>query len=219
QLKKAHLDKNRILLGMNNPEVEDYYSLLRTQLLQRTKEQGHNVIMLTGALPHEGVTLTSINLAISIAKELDQYCLLVDTHLRRAVIDDYLGFKVDKGLSDYLLRDTPIYDLTVRVGLEKLSVLPAGKPITGSTEVLGSPKMFELVQEMKERYPDRYVIFNCPPLLTSPDALVFSTYVDAIILVVEARRTRRDQIMKALELLEGRNVLGTVLNKAIETIV
>lgn len=219
ELNESHLERNRILLGMKDPRVADYYNLLRTQLLQRTREQGHNVIMLTSALPHEGVTLTSINLAISIAKELDQYCLLVDTHLRRAVIDDYMGFPAERGLSDYLLNDIPIYDLTIRAGLDKLSVLPAGDPITGSTEILGSPKMYTLVEEMKDRYPDRYVIFNCPPLLTSPDALVFSTYVDAIILVAEARRTKKDQILKALELLEGRNVLGTVLNKAQETIV
>lgn len=219
ELNRGHLERNRILLGSSDSKMVDCYSLLRTQILQRTREQGHNVIMLTSALPNEGVTVTSINLAISIAKELDQYCMLVDTHLRRAVIDDLMGFPAVKGLSDYLLHDTPIYDLTIRAGLDKLTILPAGDPITGSTEILGSPKMLTLVEEMKERYPDRYVIFNCPPLLTSPDALVFSSYVDAIVLVVEAGRTKKEQVYKALELLEGRNVLGTVFNKARETIV
>ena len=73
--------------------------------------------------------------------------------------------------------------------------------------------MEALVKELKTRYPDRYVIFDCPPLLTAPDSLVFSSYVDGIVLVVEAGRTSREQIQNAVELLEGKNILGLVMNR------
>ncbi len=217
ELNKRVLARNRISLGLDDQEIYDYYNLLRTQVLQRTRDLGQNTIMVTGTTTGVGATTTSINLAISIAKELGQHCLLVDAHLRRAHVDDILGWQATTGLSDYILKDVPIYKLQVRTSLDKFSVLPAGEPIIGSTEILGSPKMQLLVQEMKERYPDRYVIFNCPAVLTSPDALVFSDYVDGILLVVDAK-TNRAQVAKAMTLLEGRNVLGTVLNKATELI-
>lgn len=216
QLDSALLERNRITLGMKDPEVEDSYNLLRTQLLQRTRDLGKNTIMVTGTTPGVGATTTSINLAISIARELDQYCLLVDAHLRRAHVDDILGLEAPRGLSDYIMKDVPFYQLQLRTSQDKFSVLPAGEPISGSTELLGSPKMERLVQEMKDRYPDRYVIFNCPPVLSSADALVFSDYVDGIVLVAAAQETTRTQLTKAIGLLKGRNVLGTVLNKTRE---
>ncbi len=217
ELNKRMLEQNRISLGLEDQEIYDYYNLLRTQVLQRTRDLGQNTIMVTGTMPGVGATTTAINLAISIAKELDQHCLLVDANLRRSHVDEVLGWNATAGLSDYILKDVPIYKLQVRTSLDKFSVLPAGEPIFGSTELLGSPKMELLVQEMKERYPDRYVIFNCPAVLQSPDALVFSDYVDGILLVVDAK-TNRAQVSKAMQLLEGHNVLGTVLNKATELI-
>ena len=191
----------------------DIYNLLRTQILHRTKKKGHNVLMVTSAMPGEGKTITSINLAISIAREVDQFALLVDTDMRNPSIHKYLGIDVSKGLSDHLLHDIPVHDLLVKPGIDKLSYLPSGDPIRGSTEILGSPKLQELIMEMKERYPDRYVIFDCPDLLNAPDALVFSSYVDGIIFVIEAGKTSREHVQKALGLLEERNIVGVVLNK------
>jgi Mrp family chromosome partitioning ATPase len=91
-------------------------------------------------------------------------------------------------------------------------ILPSGKPIPGSTDILGSPKMESLVKEMKHRYPERYVIFDSPPLLTASDALVFSAYVDGIILVVQAGRTSKREIRRSLELLSEKNIVGLVMN-------
>lgn len=218
KLNKAHMARNMVIGGISDPAVLDHYNLLRTQVLQRTRGENKNVIMVTSAMPGEGSSLTAVNLAISIARELNRFSLLVDTHLRNPVVDKYFGISTKRGLSDYLMDDAPISDLMVRTDLDKLALLPVGRTIAGSTEILGSPKMRTLVQEMKDRYPDRYVIFNCPPLLRVPDALVFSSYVDQILLVVEAGRTSTRQITHALDLLERDKVLGTVLNKARETV-
>ena len=213
-LSEKHLEENRVVVFPDSPEVMDHYSLLRTQVLQRTRAQGHNALMITSVLDGEGKSVTAINLAVSMAREVQQTVMLVDTDLRQPKISRYLGCTAEKGLSDYLQNDVPVSDLLINPGLEKMVVLPAGRPLYGSTEVLGSPKMKKLVSEMKQRYPDRYVLFDCPPVLTVPDALVFSSYVDGVILIVEAGKTSRDQIRKAVEMLEDKNIVGLVMNKA-----
>lgn len=212
-LDRGHLERHRVMTLMDNPEVMDYYNLLRTQVLQKTRHNGHNTIMITSVLPGEGKTITAINLAVSIAREVKQTVLLVDTDLRNPKIHDYLGCDAEKGLSDYLQNDVPVGDLLVNPGIAKMVVLPAGRPLQGSTDILGSPKMEKLVEEMKRRYAERYVIFDCPPVLSVPDALVFSSYVDGVILVVEAGRTTKDQIRKAVEVFEDKNIVGLVMNR------
>jgi exopolysaccharide/PEP-CTERM locus tyrosine autokinase len=206
--------ENRILNQSNNSVVTDRYNLLRTKIFERTRDSGMNSILVTSVTKGEGKTLTSINLAISIARELNQTVLLVDADLRSPTVHKILGLQKDKGLSDYLLHDIPISDLLINPGIEKLVILPGGKSIPNSAEILGSPKMETLVQEMKQRYKDRYVIFDSPPLLNSPDPIVFSSYVDGIVLVVEAGKTTTQQITEAMNLLKGKNIIGTVLNKA-----
>lgn len=215
----AHADelklaKNRVLTSESSREFTDIYNLLRTQIFHRTRKKRHNVIMVTSAVQGEGKSLTALNLAISIARELNQFALLVDTDMRNPSLHKYLGMDMPRGLSDHLMNNVPVHELFIKPGLDKLSFLPAGKPIRGSTEILGSPKLQELIIEMKQRYPDRYVIFDCPDLLNAPDALVFSTYVDGIIFVVEAGKTSRENVQKAINLLEGRNIIGLVLNKS-----
>jgi protein-tyrosine kinase len=205
---------NRILDQSSNSTVTDRYNLLRTQILEKTRDNGLNSILVTSVIRGEGKTLTAINLAISIARELNQTVLLVDADLRSPTVHKLLGLEIESGLSDYLLNDVMLSDLLINPGIEKLVILPAGKSIPNSAEILGSPKMRELVQEMKERYRDRYVIFDSPPLLSSPDPLIFSSYVDGILLVVEAGKTSTHQITEAMNLLKEKNIIGTVLNKA-----
>jgi exopolysaccharide/PEP-CTERM locus tyrosine autokinase len=198
---------------VDDPRATDCYNLLRTQVLMRTRDQGFNTIMVTSAVEGEGKTLTAINLAVSIARDVQQTVLLVDTDLRNPRVHTLLGCPEAKGLSDYLIRDVPIPELLLNPGVAKMVVLPAGNRLSGSTDILGSPKMERLVQELKNRYGDRYVIFDCPPLLTVPDSLVFSSYVDGIILVVEAGRTSKEEIRNSIELLDGKNILGLVMNR------
>jgi exopolysaccharide/PEP-CTERM locus tyrosine autokinase len=212
-LNKGHLEKHRVMTLVDNPAVTDYYNILRTQVLSRTRKKGHNTLMVTSVIGGEGKTITAVNLAVSIAREVKQTVLLVDADLRTPTIDTYLGFQGELGLSDYLLGDVPVSDLLINPGLDKMVFLPAGKPLLGSTEMLGSPKMEKLVKEMKRRYPERYVIIDSPPILSVSDALVCASYVDGVILVVEAGRTPKDKIRKAVEVLEEHNIVGLVMNK------
>lgn len=215
-LDKGRLAQRHIMTLLDDPEAMDCYNLLRTQLLKRTRDKALNAIMITSVIDGEGKTMTAINLAVSMAREVKQTVLLVDADLRNPKIHDYLGFPVEKGLVDYLLDDVPVAELLINPGLAKMVVFPAGRRVSGSTDIFGSPRMEHLVAELKRRYPERYVLFDCSPVLSTPDALIFSAYVDGVILVVEAGKTPKEQIHKAVELLEGRNILGLVMNKSKE---
>ena len=169
--------------------------------------------MVTGPLPNEGKTLTTINLAIAISQQVGQTVLLVDGDLRNPSIHRYLDLPSGPGLIDYLTSGYPIAESLVHPeGLANLVVLPAGQPSTQSGELLSSPLMVDLVKELKHFYPDRYVLFDLPPLLYA-DALAFAPLVDGIILVTESGSTPREEITHALEMLKPFPVLGCVLNK------
>ena len=211
---EATLAQKRVVTLGTNPAIFEQYNILKTQVLQRTRENHLNTIMMTSVGPGEGKTLTAVNLAVSLARELTHTVLLVDADLRVPSVHSYFGIPAEPGLSDYLFHDHPLPNLLVNPGIAKLTILPAGGAASQSVEYLGSPRMRTLVQEMKERYPDRYIIFDCPPLLTHADPLIFGDYIDGIILVVEAGKAPEADIRKAMELLSGRLVLGTVLNKA-----
>ncbi|WP_027182958.1 AAA family ATPase [Desulfovibrio inopinatus] len=215
KLNNATLEQNRILTPDSSQAVKDAYDLLRTQILHRTKEKGWNTLMVTSAVSGEGKTITALNLALSMARQADQTALLVDANLRSPAVTGYLGLESESmGLSDYLLQDDVIVpDLLINPDVEKFVVLPAGRPLSGSTDVLGTPRMRHLVGDLKNRYPDRYVIYDCPHILSMPDSLVFASYVDAILVVVEANSTSRHHIESAMKQLEGRNIVGTVINK------
>jgi protein-tyrosine kinase len=208
-----NLRRQRLTVAGSDKTLGEAYKLLRTHVLHRTKREGRNTLMITGPLPNEGKTLTTINLGISISQKVGQTVLLVDGDLRNPSIHRYLDLPSGPGLVDYLVSGYPISESLVHPdGLANLVVLPAGKGSSDAAELLSSPLMVELVKELKHFYPDRYVLFDLPPLLYA-DSLAFAPLVDGIILVVEAGSTPREEIVHALELLKEFPILGFVLNK------
>lgn len=208
------LKRNKVFAFFQGHPMADSLKILQTQVLGRLEALGGNTIMVTSANRAEGKTLMTVNLAVSMARELDRTVLLVDTNLRSPSLLEILGMEPQRGLSDYLLKEAGIPDLLIHPGIQKLVLLPSGRPLSHSAELLGSPRMEALVREMRERYSKRLVLFDSPALLTSADALAFSRFVDGILLVAENEKTRRNEIKRMFELLEGKPVLGTVLNKA-----
>lgn len=192
------------------------YKILRTRVLQKMKENGWNTLAITSPNPGEGKTLTSINLAASIAMDMTCTAILVDLDLMRPSVHRSIGFSIERGIADYLLSDTPLPDLLVNPGIPRLVILPGSRPIRHSSEMLSSPKMRHLVTELKVRYPSRYVLFDMPPLRGSDDMLVFAPHVDAVLLVVEEGKTSVDDLRRAASILSESNVIGTVLNKVVE---
>ena len=215
------LKNNRIFSLFDDNPVTDQIKTLRTQILKNLKERGGNSVLVTSANAGEGKTFTAINLGVSIAQELDRTVLLVDADLRNPTFkhydfaEDFFGVEVGKGLADYLTDSLEIPDLMLNPGIEKLTILPGGRILPNSSELLGSSKMEALVKELKSRYrKDRIIIFDSPALLVCTDPLVLSNFVDGVLLVVEEERTTDSDLKRVMELLADKPVFGTVLNKS-----
>lgn len=212
---KSFLREKRVITGFEQCAFTEAYKMLRTQVLQRLREKNWNALAVTSPGIDEGKTLTSINLAISLAMEVNYTVLLVDADLRHPSVHSYFGIDAEYGLSDYLTADKPLSELLVHPDeIPSFVILPGGKQLTNSAEMLNSPKMVKLVEELKMRYPSRIILFDLPPLLNAADTLAFSPYVDAVLLVIEDGKTQIADAKRASELLQGTNVLGTVLNKS-----
>lgn len=193
------------------PEMEQY-RVLRARILQAAKDKGGNAIMVTSARPGEGKTLTAINLALTFAKSYSETALLVDCDLRRQKICETLGIAGGKGLGDYLTDGCTVSDMLTWPGVDKLAVISGGQPVSGSSELLGSPEMKRLVEEMKGRYGDRYVFFDVPAVLSGADALTFAPLADHILFVVRAGVTPAPEVRRALGMLPQGKIAGIVLN-------
>jgi len=218
EVSSEFLREKRVITGRDPDSFTDAYGILRTQVLHRLRENNWNVLAVTSPGSHEGKTLTTINLAISLAMEVGYTVLLVDADLRHPDVHNYFGLEPEYGLSDYLMSDKPIAELLLKpAGIQGLVILPGGKPLPNSVEMLNSPKMSRLVEELKTRYPSRIVLFDLPPLLATADAIAFAPYVDAALLVLEEGKTPMQDAQRATELLKDTHLIGVVLNKSLST--
>lgn len=209
----AVLRRNRILNGTGEDTATTAFKILRTQVEQRLASQNWNAIAVTSARPNEGKTLTAINLSMALAREMHRTVLLVDLDLRNPSVHARFEQEVSVGLVDYLLDDVPVSEILLNPGIERLVLLPAGRRVPNSSELIASPKMVQLVDELKSRYESRIIVFDLPPLLSADDTLAFSPYVDTTLLVVEDGATTKDDLTRAVEILGNVHLLGTVLNK------
>lgn len=214
----AVLRANRVLGGIEESSVLAAYKMLRTQVLQRMKERNWRALAVTSAGPGEGKTLTAINLAISLAREVNHTVLLVDLDLRNPSVHKYFGFQPEQGVSDIVLRGAPVAQALFHPGIQRLVVLPSQEPVAHSSEVLSSPAMLALVEDLKHRYLNRIVLFDLPPVLSADDAVAFAPHVDAALLVVEEGKTTREALTRAVGYLRNTELLGTVLNKSEESV-
>lgn len=205
--------KNGCVAIGRTPEAEAY-RILRTRIMHRRDPTRGKTFMVTSPLPGEGKTLTAVNLALTFAKEFSQTVLLVDCDLRSQKVHEVLGYPGEKGLVNYLVDHEPLTDLIVWPQIEKLTVISGGRYIEESTELLGSPGMQRLLQEMKERYPERLILIDAPPVLAGADALALAPQVDHIIVVVRAESTTGKDVQEAVSLLPPSKVLGMVLNRS-----
>jgi exopolysaccharide/PEP-CTERM locus tyrosine autokinase len=227
QSKAIEIDLARLAgLGYVTPDaprsqLADEYRVIKRPLLTNalgkssTRLERGNLILLTSALPGEGKTFTSINLALSMAVELDCTVLLVDADVARPAVLNRLGLPNTKGLLD-VLTDSRLHlsDVLLRTNVERLSILPAGTHHPRATELLASDGMSRLVDELATRYADRIVVFDAPPLLPSTESRVLATHMGQIVLVVDAA-TQRSTLTRALATIENCPVVMTLLNKVV----
>jgi protein-tyrosine kinase len=216
-------------MGVVSPDAEksqiaEEFRIIKRPLIANAFGQGAarvkngNLIMVTSSLPGEGKSFCAINLAISMAMEMDRTVLLIDADVAKPRVPEYLGIHADKGLLDVLQdKDLKLSDVLIKTDIAKLTVLPAGRTYKRATELLASAAMTRLVEDIGNRYPDRIILFDSPPLLATSEASVLATHMGQIVMVVEAERTSQEAVREALSHIQSCEVVGMLLNKTTPT--
>ncbi len=202
-------------------QIAEEFRMIKRPLITNAFNQGAghikkgNLIMITSALAGEGKSFCAINLAMSIAMEMDHTVLLVDADVARPSIPKYLGLHSQRGLLDLLLDDKlELADVMLKTNVEKLSILTAGIRSRHATELLASQSMSMLLADISQRYRDRIVIFDSPPLLLTTESHVLASQMGQIVLVVEAETTPKKSVMEALRQIESCDVINLIYNKS-----
>jgi len=202
------------------PVFQDQYRRIKRPLLSNafgktaSLVENGNLILVTSSIPGEGKTYTSVNLALSIAQEKDNTVLLVDCDVAKQGVSRMLGIEKTHGLVDVIESDSlTIADVMLQTDIPNLRVLSAGKQDEYVTELLASQRMADIVNEIASRYDDRVIIFDAPPLLSTPQAPVVAGLVGQVVFVIEAGKTSQSLVEGALEMLPEGKAIGLVMNK------
>ncbi len=225
--KEVEIDLKRLRdMGYLSPEapraqIADEFRVIKRPLLMNVNGKSAaqvdraNLIMVTSSVAGEGKTFVALNLAISIAMEMDKTVLLTDADVSRPSVLSRLGLPPAPGLLDVLADPSvQLPDVLLRTNIDALSILPAGAPRGRATELLASDAMARLLDDMATRYADRVLVFDAPPLLPSTESRVLATHMGQVVVVVEAGRTSQKDVLQALAAIDTCPVVMPLLNKA-----
>ena len=200
--------------------VAEDFRIIKRPLLRQARASGAeairhgNLIVVTSAMPGEGKTYCAINLAMSIAMELDITVLLVDADVARPSVLKVLGLAPEPGLMDVLLDpQLAMADVILKTNVANLSILPAGRSNKHATELLASRAMSRLLAEIASRYSDRIVVFDSPPLLITSEAHALVGQMGQVVMVVEAETTTQHAVKEALRQIEACEHIHLIYNK------
>ena len=199
------------LLDPDGPEAE-LFKLLRTRILFPTSGTPARTILVTSAVAEEGKSFVAANLAVNLAKNVDEHVLLVDCDLRKPSIHTKFGYNGVKGLSDYLAKGLALPELLLKTGVQKLTLLTSGTPPPNPSELVTSARMAALIAELKARYQDRYIIIDSPPPLMAPETAAIAKWVDGIMIVAKYG-TPMTLVEELMSQLERDKVMGVVVNQ------
>lgn len=213
------LEANRIVAGDGQGADSAVFRSLRTQVLQRLRERGWQVVGIASARAGDGKTTLAANLALAIAGDPRYTALLVDLDLRRPSVGRVFGQEVEAGIDDVLTGGMPPERCISRpTPFPGLRLMPARAPVPESSAVLVSPRCQALLAELRSRYLNRIVVIDMPPVLEADDALNVAALVDCVLFVVAEGRTSREDVSRAMRLLSNTPVIGTVLNRSVEAV-
>lgn len=188
------------------------FKILRAKILTSNSGSRPRSLMVTSPQPLDGKTTVAANLAINIARGINEHVMLVDCDLRQPSMGKLLGLHVHKGIREYLEKGTSVAPYLVKTPVEKLTLLPAGQPPSNPSELLSSEKMRLLVEELKQRYKDRYVIFDATPAQFTAETTFLASMVDSVLLVVRSAKTARASVLEAIESIGRKRIFGIVFN-------
>lgn len=211
---------NLLVPGEPRSQLEEEFRIIKRPLLENVRGQTAvrphraNLIMVTSAIPGEGKTQTAINLATSIAMELDHTVLLVEADVLRPSVLERVGVSSQKGLLDLLSnKSLDLSDVLLKTNIPKLTLLPAGTASSRSTELLASTAMDDLLEELASKYADRVIIFDTPPLLSTTESRVLAAHMGQVVMVVESGKTPISSVQQAFATVESHPVVLSMLNK------
>jgi protein-tyrosine kinase len=207
------IDENMVTLNKPQSFEAEQFKILRTNLLFPSSGKSPRTIMVTSTMPDEGKSMVSANLAVSIAQSIQEHVLLIDCDIRRPCIHTQFGFGDVPGLSEHLSRGIPLSSLLLKTIVDKLSILPGGRPPFNPSELMSSQLMSRLLQEVKYRYSDRFIIIDSPPPKLSAEASALSRQVDGVLLVIEYGRTSREMLSDLINIIGKEKIVGVVFNK------
>ena len=210
----ARLRRRHGIVHADRSKLAESFKMLRNQVLQRMRAEGHRLLAITSPRQIDGKSLTAVNLALSIAADYDTAVLLVDADLSGQGLQTLFGLQDARGLGDHLVEGTPIEELLVNPGIARLVLLPAGRRAgRDSAELLATRAAQHLIQEMKDRYADRIILVDLPPLLDTADALAFLPQVETTLVVVEEHSTSIEDMEGVAEMLAPFHLIGTVMSQ------
>lgn len=212
--------ENPLLVSLEDEKSvpKEQFQKLKSEILVKTKNgQTGNTFLITSSVPGEGKTLTACNLAISLAQEFDHTVLLVDADLRRPRVHELFELDVKDGLIQCLKGETNIEDAIYHAGIGKLSVLPAGGVADDPVALLSSSRMTDIINEIKNRYPERFIIIDSTPALLFADARSLGEVVDGVLYVARERIVKASQVRQGLQTLKGAPLMGVIYNGTDET--
>lgn len=211
----SRLARNFVIKPGAASDIASPYNVLRMRFLNSLAKNCWSTVAVTSPTRESGNTLTAINLAISIARDLTHCVLLVELDLVSPSFNRVLGFKKFQGMTDYLLDDVELSEIVLDIGVDGLSIIPAGSPVANSFDLLSSRKMARFVEELKRLNAYKVVLFDLRSVLAFDDAIAFSPLVDCALLVVEEGTTKVSDVRRALSRLEHTEIVGVVLNRSI----
>jgi receptor protein-tyrosine kinase len=202
-------------------QVAEEFRLVKRPLLLNASQKGPNairhgnMIMVASSRPGEGKTFCAVSLALSIASERDLTVLLIDADVAKPDVPRVLGFEADKGLVDVAADPSlSVTDVMLKTNLENLSIIPAGRQHPHATELLASERMGRIVDELSERYSNRIIVIDSPPVLMSSIAGVLALHVGQALFVIEADRTSQTAVDQSLALIKACKNISLLLNKS-----
>ena len=213
---EAQIDER--VVSYHNPRgmLAECFKQFRLVMRSLTEDPVHKMLIFTSSLPGEGKTTLALNFAIAMAQDIHEPVCIVDGDLRHPSMHSLLGVRPARGLADVLAGAATLDDVILDTPTPGLSFVPAGQRPANPGELVSSHAMDEVIATLKERFAA--VIFDSPPVLPVADTIQLSSRADGLILVIEAGRTHRKRVQRALELLDGAPILGFVLNKGELTI-
>lgn len=201
-------NKSPLIIQPPHSYVAEQFRKLKTHILHQSPAP--RSVLITSAIPGEGKSMVAFNLALSFAQETHFRAILVDADLRKPSIFPEWD---SKGLTDYLANQTSWQDIVVHIEDRNLFAIPAGKPSPKAPELVGSPKMRDLLKSLRQWGDDTYIFIDAPPILVTSEPLIFSNWVEGILLVVMGDLAPRSSVRKAMDTIGQEKIIGVVFNQ------